>query len=57
MKSPCVCLIVDNPLRDLDGLVLLGWQLARRGVDAWLVPMHEQSIDVRAIGADLVLVN
>lgn len=57
MKSPCVCLIVDNPLRDLDGLVLLGWQLARRGVDAWLVPMYEQSFDVRAIGADLVLVN
>lgn len=57
MKRPCVCLIIDNPLRDLDGLVLLGWQLARQGVDAWLVPMYEQSFDVRAIGADLVLVN
>lgn len=57
MKRPRVCLIVDNPLRDLDGLVLLGWQLARRGVDAWLVPMYEQSFDVRAVDADLVLVN
>lgn len=57
MKRPCVCLIVDNPLRDLDGLVLLGWELARRGLDAWLVPMYEQSFDVRAIGPDLVLVN
>lgn len=57
MKHPRVCLIVDNPLRDLDGLVLLGLQLARRGVDAWLVPMYEQSFDVRAIDADFVLVN
>lgn len=57
MKRPRVCLIVDNPLRDLDGLVLLGWQLARRGVDAWLVPMYEQSFDVRVVDADLVLVN
>lgn len=57
MKRSRVCLIVDNPLRDLDGLVLLGLQLARRGVDAWLVPMYEQSFDVRAVDADLVLVN
>lgn len=57
MSSSRVCLIVDNPLRDLDGMVLLGWQLARRGVDAWLVPMYEQSFDVRAVDADLVLVN
>lgn len=57
MRRPRVCLIVDNPLRDLDGLVLLAWQLAHRGVEAWLVPMYEQSFDVRAIGADLVLVN
>jgi surface carbohydrate biosynthesis protein len=57
VRRPRVCLIVDNPLRDLDGLVLLAWQLAHRGVEAWLVPMYEQSFDVRAIGADLVLVN
>lgn len=57
MKRSRVCVIVDNPLRDLDGLVLLAWQLARRGADTWLVPMYEQSFDVRAVGADLVLVN
>jgi len=55
--KPQVCLIVDNPLRDLDGLVLLGAQLARRGVDAWLVPMYEQGFDCWAIGADFVLAN
>lgn len=52
-----VCLVVDNPLRDLDGLVLVGWHLARMGIDAWLTPMYEQAFDVRAIGADFVLVN
>jgi surface carbohydrate biosynthesis protein len=44
-------------LRDLDGLVLVGWHLASLGVEVWLVPMYEQSFDVRAIDADLVLVN
>jgi len=52
-----VCLIVDNPLRDLDGLVLVAWQLAQRGVEAWLVPMYEQGFDVFAINPDLVLAN
>lgn len=52
-----VALVVDNPLRDLDGLVLLAWQLAQRKVEAWLVPMYDQSFDVRAIGVDFVLLN
>lgn len=52
-----MALVVDNPLRDLDGLVLLAWQLAQRDVEAWLVPMYDQSFDVRAIGADFVLLN
>lgn len=58
MKSqPKICLILDNPLRDLDGLVLLSWHLARMGAEVWLVPMYEQAFDVRAIGADFVLMN
>jgi surface carbohydrate biosynthesis protein len=52
-----VCLIVDNPLRDLDGLVLIAWHLARQGVDTYLVPMYEQVFDVLAIEPDLVLAN
>lgn len=52
-----VCLIVDNPLRDLDGLVLVAFELARRGVEAILVPMYEQVFDVPALRPDLVLVN
>ena len=56
-EKPQICLILDNPLRDLDGMVLLAWQLAQQGVDAWLVPMYDQAWDVRAIGADFVLLN
>lgn len=55
--KPHVCLVVDNPLRDLEGLVLLGRQLAAEGAIATLVPMYEQGFDVPALRPDLVLVN
>jgi surface carbohydrate biosynthesis protein len=55
--KPHVCLIVDNPLRDLEGLILLGRQLATKGATVTLVPMYEQGFDVRALQPDLVLVN
>ena len=54
---PRVCLVVDNPLRDLDGLVLLGRELAQSGIETMLTPMYEQSFDVAAFEPDLVLVN
>ncbi|WLB57002.1 surface carbohydrate biosynthesis protein [Bradyrhizobium sp. 521_C7_N1_3] len=56
-EQPHVCLIVDNPLRDLEGLVLLGRELATRGVKVTLVPMYEQGFDVPALQPDLVLLN
>ena len=52
-----VCLIVDNPLRDLDGLLLVAWQLSQRGVESYLVPMYDQGFDVAAIAPDLVVAN
>lgn len=55
--TPRVCLIVDNPLRDLDGLVLVAWHLAQQGAEVWLVPMYEQGFDVWAIRPDFVLAN
>lgn len=57
MPPPRVCLIVDNPLRDLDGLALLAWRLSLRGVEAVLVPMYVQGFDVLALKPDLVLAN
>ena len=55
--KPHVCLIVDNPLRDLEGLVLLGRQLAAANAKVTLVPMYEQGFDVPHLRPDLVLVN
>ena len=57
MGQPRVCLVVDNPLRDLDGIVLLGWTLAQKGAEVFLVPMYQQAFEVAALLPDLVLVN
>lgn len=56
-KSPRICLIVDNPLRDLDGVALLAWQLARQGAECFLVPMYTQGFDVPALQPDVVVAN
>lgn len=52
-----VCIIVDNPLRDLDGLVLVAWQLVQQGIEAVLVPMYTQAFDVPALNPDMVVAN
>lgn len=57
VKSPHICLIVDNPLRDLEGLVLLARQLAARGATVTLTPMYDQGFDVPALRPDFVLLN
>jgi surface carbohydrate biosynthesis protein len=56
-RQPLAALIVDNPLRDLDGLVLLAATLARRGVRSALVPMYEQGFDIPALRPDVVVAN
>ncbi|PSO15998.1 hypothetical protein C7G42_24985 [Bradyrhizobium sp. MOS003] len=49
--------MVDHPKRDLPGAVMLGYQLARRGVSVALVPMYEQAVDVPRLGLDALVVN
>lgn len=51
-----VCLVVDNPLRDLDGMVLLGWHLARMNAEVFLVSMSH-NYEIYFIKPDLVLLN
>ena len=51
-----VCLVVDHPLRDLDGLVLLGAHLASRGIEVFLVPMYDKH-EVWLLRPDFVLLN
>lgn len=51
-----VCLLVDHPQRDLDGLVLLGAHLAAEGIEVFLVPMYQKH-EVWLLAPDLVLLN
>lgn len=52
-----VALIVDNPLRDLPGLVLVARRLCLAGATCHLVPMNLQDTEVRALAPDAVVVN
>jgi surface carbohydrate biosynthesis protein len=55
-----VALVVDNPRRDLPGLVLLALYLCRQGVTCYLVPMYFISWKGRELGPlapDFVLFN
>lgn len=60
MRSKVV-LIVDNPIRDLEGMVLISYSLAARGVDVFLISMNEIYInnarDIWQISPDFILVN
>ena len=50
-------LVVDSPKRDLAGLVLVAHELAKLGVEPYIVPMYQQGYDVPLIAPDAVLVN
>ncbi len=52
-----VCLIVDNPIRDLEGIILIAWHLAKKNIICYIVPMYCQAFDVISLKPDLVLVN
>jgi surface carbohydrate biosynthesis protein len=52
-----IAIIVDNPRRDLRGLVLLAYQFAKRGVTVFLVPMYQQGYDLPLLAPDLVILN
>lgn len=52
-----VGLVVDHPKRDLPGAVMLGYQLARRGVASTIVPMYEQGVDIPRLGIDTLVLN
>ena len=56
MKSR-VCLVVDNPLRDLEGVTLIAWHLAQQNILCYIVPMYCQAFDVISLKPDLVIIN
>jgi surface carbohydrate biosynthesis protein len=52
-----VALIVDHPLRDLTGLILVAQELCQRGAVCHLVPMNLQDSEIWALRPDFVLLN
>lgn len=52
-----VALVVDNPKRDLRGVVLTAYQLARKGCRTNVVPMYAQGYDIPLLTPDFVLLN
>ncbi len=54
-SKPNVALVVDNPVRDLPGLVLLAMELAKQGARAFLVPMKLQIPEIYLCSPDYVL--
>jgi len=56
-EGPRVALVVDNPPRDLAGLILVSLELCRRGMSCFLVPMLRQRAELRALAPDVVILN
>lgn len=52
-----IALVVDNPGRDLPGLILLGARLARLGATVYLAPMNLQAEELSALAPDLAVLN
>ena len=52
-----VALIVDHPLRDLDGMVLVALRLASSGVTSYLVPYNVREPELWELAPDLALLN
>lgn len=57
MKTLKIALIVDHPLRDLSGLVLIARKLAEQGAKVFLVPMYAQDREIFTLQPDFVLLN
>jgi surface carbohydrate biosynthesis protein len=57
MKSGTIALVVDNPFRDLPGLILTGMQLCQAGYTCYLVPLNLRDWEIWSLAPDFVLLN
>lgn len=57
MSETRIALTVDNPDRDLPGLVLLAHRLSQQGVRSFLVPYNRQFHETLALAPDFALLN
>ncbi|MEO5882995.1 MAG: surface carbohydrate biosynthesis protein [Caldimonas sp.] len=57
MERLAVGYVVDHPKRDLPGAVQFARALLGRNMDAYLVPLYEQALDIPLLPLDAVVVN
>ena len=57
VKPRRIGLVVDHPLRDLDGLCLVAQMLAERGHEAVLLPFYAQHFDLPNLDLDALVLN
>ena len=50
-------LVLDNPRRELDGVLLVAHHLLRRGHTVFVVPMYQHGYDVPWLELDVIIVN
>jgi surface carbohydrate biosynthesis protein len=50
-------IILDNPKREIDGVLLIAYHLVRQGHEAYIIPMYQQGHDVPLLGLDGLIVN
>ncbi len=57
MNGGRIAIVVDNPRRDLSGVVLLGRELVLRGYEVFLVPMNLRLRELPALAPEHIVVN
>lgn len=50
-------IILDNPKREIDGILLIIYHLIRQGHEAYIIPMYQQGHDVPLLNLDGIVVN
>jgi surface carbohydrate biosynthesis protein len=50
-------IVLDNPKRDLRGVVLVAYELLKRRAEVYIMPMYQHGYDVPLVAPDAVLVN
>jgi surface carbohydrate biosynthesis protein len=56
-RKPRIALLVDNPYRDLPGLVLVSWTLCQNGATCYLLPVNLRYRELWPLAPDFILLN
>jgi len=50
-------IVIDNPIRDLPGCILLASKIIKDGAKVFLIPMYQQKFDVTLLDLDIIILN